>query len=51
MINFICTYCKKQIIGVTIIIDKTHIVHSHCEVPYLLTQTKMKEDKNKLVQA
>lgn len=32
--EFTCTYCKKPITGMTILIDKTHFLHKECEEAY-----------------
>lgn len=29
--NFTCTYCKKPIMGISIVIDKTHFLHRDCQ--------------------
>ena len=39
MIHFTCTHCQTPINGVTIIIDKTHFVHTHCEKEFKKTKT------------
>lgn len=39
--NFKCAHCEKEIKGLSIVIDKTHIIHKSCEDSF-------EKEKNKL---